>query len=730
MSRKSSAERRRTLSKSKSSFSGLAAAALITGALGAGPSGVGDPPMPPPAGGLFSATTEFVDRDGLPLRIFDEGELRLPAPLTALSPWVLLSTMAAEDKRFWDHRGVDGQAVLRALWQNTRAGKIVSGGSTLTQQLVRQLDPRPRSLWGKAREAWSALRLERRATKAEILEAYLNSVFYGSGACGIEAAARVYFDLPARDLSLAQSALLAGLPKSPTGYNPLRRREAAIARQRVVLDRLKAWGWVDKAAETSARTEPLAFARRPRPFFAPHFTDRLRTCVPPGRHVTTLDRGLQEELEGLLPAYLRRLAAQNVTNGALLVLDNATGDILAWVGSRDYFQDRDGGQVDGVTALRQPGSSVKPFLYELAFERGARPGDLIDDTPFFTTGRYAPRNYDNAYHGRVSLREALANSYNIPAVRLVEKIGIDPLLRRLRAAGLSSLTGTAGDYGLALALGNAEVTLLDLTSAYALLARGGVGRPPRSLQGDAHVPGVRVADRAAVYLVSHVLSDNGARARAFGLNSPLSLPFPFAAKTGTTKDYRDNWALGYTPRWTIGVWVGNFDGRPMRRVSGITGAGPILRDAAMAVHARYPSGDFTPPRDIAEGEICPVSGRYLSLDCPTAVAEVFAKRFPPPGPCREHREEPEAASSGFRLVYPRRGDIFKIDPAIDRSAQALRFRLEGEVPDRLRWRVDGREIAQGPEAWWALAPGRHRAEVSAEIAGRAVTRSTSFTVMP
>lgn len=678
----------------------------------------------------FPATTEFEDRHGLPLRSFERGELCLPVKLNDVSPWVILCTLAAEDKRFWDHHGVDGQAVLRALWQNTQSGKVVSGGSTLTQQLVRQLEPRPKGLWGKAEEAWKALRMERKSSKSEILEQYLNSVFYGNGARGIEAASHVYFNLPCHDLSLAQSALLAGLPKSPSGYNPFRNKDAAVARQHVVLDRLKRWGWVDEPTAHRARSEPLSFSNRTHPFFAPHFTDRLRNAVGQGRHRTTLDRGLQAELEDLLPHALERLKPQDVSNGALLVLDNATGDILAWVGSKDYLDEVEGGQVDGVTALRQPGSAVKPFLYELAFEGDVRPGDKIEDTPLYTAGRYAPRNYDNTFHGRVSLREALANSYNIPAVRLIEKVGIDPFLKRLRATGLQSLIGTADHYGLGLALGNAEVTLLELTSAYSILARGGVWKPTRSLSIDPTPPGVRVSQPAATYLVTHVLSDNSARAHAFGLNSPFRMPFPFAAKTGTTKDYHDNWAIGYTPRWTIGVWVGNFDGRPMRRVSGVTGAGPLLHDAAMAVYSRYPSGEFTRPREITEGEVCPTSGCSLSLDCPNAMVEVYSKRFPPPGPCGAHDPVIEKKLSGFRLVFPRQGDIFKMDPAIERSAQSIRFQTEGEVPDVLQWRVDGRDLPQGKEAWWALSPGDHRAEVTAHFGDKTMTRSTFFRVLP
>lgn len=673
----------------------------------------------------------FFDRHGGELRRYDAGERRAPVALEAVSPWLVVATLAAEDKRFFDHRGVDVQAVMRAALQNAHAGRIVSGGSTLTQQLVRQLEPRPRTLTGKAREAWRALRLERKAGKAEILEAYLNTVFYGQGAYGVEAAAQIFFQLPARDLSLAQAALLAGLPKSPTAYNPFLRRDAAVARQKVVLARLQSWGWIDAGTAEAARREPLPFSPAPKAFLAPHLTDQLRAEHPAGRWTTTVDGGLQAELEALLPAYLEKLSDKEVGNGAIVVLDNASGDVLAWVGSRDYFDARGGGQVDGGAARRQPGSAVKPFLFGLAFARGARPGDIIEDTPLYTKGRYAPRNYDERYHGRVSLREALANSYNIPAVRLIERFGPDALLGQLRDAGLTTLDKNADEYGLGLALGNAEVRLVDLANAYATLARGGVWKPVRRGPEEELPPARRALDRASAYLVTNVLADNSARARAFGLHSPFQMPFAFAAKTGTTKDYRDNWALGYTPRWTVGVWVGNFDGKPMRRVSGITGAGPLLRDAALAVARRYPSGEFERPREIADVEICPESGNLPSVNCPTVAVEVYAKANPIPARCEAHdAAPPQKSAEDFRLVFPRAGDIFKIDPAVPRASQAIKMRVEGKTAGTRRWLVDGVEIASGEEAWWPLKPGRHKAQVIVEEDGRRITRAATFQVIP
>ncbi|MBI3565650.1 MAG: penicillin-binding protein 1C, partial [Elusimicrobia bacterium] len=515
---------------------------------------------PPPA-------VSVLDRRGRVLRTaLPEDLYSVPVSLDAVSPWAVVATLAAEDRRFYEHPGVDLRALARAAWQDAKAGRAVSGGSTITQQLARALQPRPRTLWGKAVEAWRALALERRASKREILEAYLNRAPYGRGARGIEAASRAYFGIPAKDLTLGQAALLAGLPKCPSRCDPVKDPAAAQARRRTVLSRLSSWGWIDAGTRAAALAEKVRAADSARADLAPHFARRALSRPGGDARRTTLDADLQEELEGLVSSHLRTLADWHVTNAAVVALDNASGEVLAWVGSGDFRDDAHRGQVDGAAARRQPGSALKPFLYGLAFERGASPSDRIDDAPTFAKGGFAPRNYDEKFHGLVTLRQALACSYNAPAVRLVEKVGVDDFLSTLRAFGLETLTRDADRYGAGLALGDGEVSLRDLAGAYAALARGGEWRPVREAPADPAGPSRRALSREAAYLVTHVLSDDAARVEAFGHDSALALPFPFAAKTGTTKDYKDNWAVGYTPDWTVAVWVGNFDGSPMRRV--------------------------------------------------------------------------------------------------------------------------------------------------------------------
>lgn len=668
-------------------------------------------------------SAEILDRHGSRLRtlLSSEESLSSPVRLDAVSPWVVLATLAAEDRRFYGHAGVDLRAVLRALWQNARAGRTVSGGSTLTQQLVRILERAPRTFRSKLREAVSAVLLERRLDKPSILEAYLNRAPYGSRILGIEAAAQAYFGMPARELSLGQAALLAGIPKSPSRLDPARRPAETWARQRRILKRMRDWGWLDESTYQLALSERSPIRSPSLAFSAAHFTERVRRETAGRRIRTTLDRPLQEGLEAILRSHLQGLGAYHVTNGAVVALDNSNGEVLAWVGSADFLDAERQGQVDGAAALRQPGSALKPFLYGRALAEGWRPADLLEDLPTRAPDGFTPRNYDESFHGPVRLREALACSYNVPAVRLTERLGVGKLLDTLRAFGFSSLQRRAEHYGLGLALGNGEVSLLELASAYSALARGGVWMPARIvLEPRQELPEAkRALDRESSYLVTDILSDNAARAPAFGLNSPLHLPFPFAAKTGTTKDYRDNWAVGYTPGWTVAVWVGNFDNTPMRRVSGITGAAPVLRDAAILMEQRFGSKPFPVPAGIRTAEVCTVSGRLAGPFCPERMEEVFSVKALPDGPCREHGPAAAGAAAPLAIDFPRPGDVFRIDRHAPRASQGLRLAATGKEGRGLFWAVDGRSLAgDGPGVWWTLEPGSHAVTLTWREEGR------------
>ncbi|MBU2574127.1 MAG: penicillin-binding protein 1C [Elusimicrobia bacterium] len=693
--------------------------------------------LSPPASPLLT------DRNGRLLRAYPAGGAAVrsdPVSLEEISPWLVLSTLAAEDRRFFSHPGVDLKAIGRALWQNSKKGRTVSGASTITQQLARALRPRPKTLLGKLGEMFSALRLESGHSKEEILEGYLNSVSYGNRTAGAQAAARAYFGLPARDLTLAQSAALAGVPKSPALYNPVRHPGNFAARGSFILRRMLELGYIDGESYRLAAKEKVSARLAPPPFAAPQFCDFALKNSPGGRGslATTLDLAVQEHAADSLSNQLARLSRRhNVTNGSVLAIDNFTGGIIAWVGSNDFFDAENSGQVDGVTALRQPGSALKPFLYALALSKGARASDLIEDEPLYAAGGYTPLNYDKKYHGRVRLREALACSYNVPAVRLAEKTGTTDFLSLLKRFGFDSLDKPAAYYGAGLALGNGEVKLLELVNAYAALARGGIWLPAAFEAGQApsfFLKGPKCGARRAcpersrrviganeAYIVTDILSDNAARAEAFGPDSPLNLPFPFAAKTGTTKDYRDNWAVGYTPEWTVGVWVGNFNGSPMRKVSGITGAAPVLREVALKMKELYGSTPFRRPLALSSAHVCAESGLLFSPLCPSVMEELFLPGNMPSAICGMHgakKSAPAVPASRPKIKYPVDGDIFRIDPNTPLAAQAVFLKASVDDPDTV-WRVDSKELPErGPRAEWGLRAGFHRAFFTVKRGGR------------
>lgn len=653
----------------------------------------------------------FYDRSGLPLRQLpsENHTYYEPVSLDKISPWLLSAVICAEDKRFYTHSGVDAAAVLRAAWQNSRGGEVVSGASTITQQLARAVSPRPKTLWGKTKEAFSAVRLEQKYTKEEILEQYFNLLEFGNLTQGVQAASRFYFGVEAADVSLAQAAFLAGLLKSPTYYNPVKHITRAVKRQQYVLSQMHQSGVIDDELYELARAEKIIVCGGKRPFYAPHFTQFAASFVPAGSSAvtTTLDRTLQTQVEEIIKNNLARLAESNVTNGAVIVLDNATGGVLAYAGSADFNDNKRSGQVDGVRALRQPGSALKPFVYGLTFEKGKlTPATLLSDSDTFFEGGFRPHNYDENFHGLVSARTALACSYNIPAVKAAETVGAPALLELLHQLGFSSLTKTADFYGLGLSLGNGEVRLLELAGAYAALARGGVWKPVQlATRPEVKLPGhpVRVLDEKTAYLLTDILKDNHARAAAFGLNSPLAVPFEMAAKTGTSKDYKDNFALGYTPRWTIGVWVGNFDASPMQKVSGITGAGPILHDVALAVQARYPSSHFTVPKGVKRAAVCNETGLLAGPTCTRTHEEVFDEKNLPTQCDGQHKTIVPAV----QITSPQDGDIFYVDPATPRAAQQLKLAADC-AQNACRWMMDGKALpGVSCQTWWPLVGGKH-----------------------
>jgi penicillin-binding protein 1C len=545
-------------------------------------------------------STLIVDRDGRLLReVLSADDTRGRwVTLDEVADTLELATIHAEDRRFHDHPGIDFLAIARSLWIDLSTGEARTGASTITQQLVKLTLQRgePRTLSTKLMEIVWAWRLELALDKARILEEYLNRIPYGNQLIGIEAASRGYFDKPASALSLAESAYLAGLPSAPSRHNPYRFPERAKARQRWLLELMLEREAIDRLSFEAAIAEPIALKPRGGPHLAPHLTSQITSTIkimpPTGRPPlveTTLDLALQGAIEEVVQRHQPdpgRAARPQALQAAVVILDTRTSEVLAWVGSRD-FKDRDAlGENDGVTAPRQPGSALKPFIYGLWLDRGGSPDETLDDSPrsFATpTGPYRPENYDRLFRGPVSPRTALGSSLNVPAVDVLERVGVPSMVEHLASLGLR-FPEAPEHYGLGLALGNAEVRLVDLAGAYATLGRLGEHRPVAWTRAQAP-SSRRVLSARSAYTILDMLADDRARGVGFGLAGPFDLPYRVAAKTGTSSDFKDNWAFAVTPLHTVGVWVGHFEGTPMGQSPGRFGAAPLAREV---LHTLYP----------------------------------------------------------------------------------------------------------------------------------------------
>lgn len=749
----------------------------------------------------------ITDRHGRPLRQpLADGRRTAPFAFHQAPRALIDATVSAEDKRFWQHGGIDVIGLVRAAVDSIAAGRPVSGASTITQQLVKVATGRyaHRTWRDKLREMAYARKLEITWTKERILSEYLQRVEYGNSTTGAAAAAQLYFRKPLSDLSLAESAFLAGLPQAPTRLNPYRNFVGAKNRQEWILSRMVEDGRLTEEEAARAANEPLRLRRWTGGFEAPHFVDMLlaagkrasppspalaetpaeasprpkddalaatlppeltaarQTGVPqvlelaeepsPRTEVrTTLDLELQHFVEQTVRTQLARLASRQVREAAVVVLDNATGGVRALVGSPDYFA-QPSGQVNGALAPRSAGSTLKPFTYLLALHQGATPATIVDDLPveFMTpTGLYRPMNYDRHYYGPISYREALGNSLNIAAVRVLQRIGGPEVLHAaLQTLGFTTLAQPPEHYGLGLTIGNAEVKLLELANAYACLARLGEWRP-LVLHAEAEAANAQkksqLFDRDACWLLADMLSDPQARARCFGLASPLRLPFRAAVKTGTSTDFRDNWCAGYTPEFTVAVWVGNFDRRPMNRVSGVSGAAPIWREIMLWLERRHGVSWYEQPASIVEAEVDPLTGEQVPDQWrsrrPVVREKFTAETRPLPPP-------PERYDALGRVILPRdyarwlrspdnwvgtaavaattsthdrtsplliqsplSGATLLLDPDLPEGGR--RLPLRANVPtDRVEWWSDSLPIErQGNYAYALLSPGRHHIRV-------------------
>lgn len=636
----------------------------------------------------------LTDRFGTPIQTLrvDKQVRRLAwVPMDQMSPALLQALVLSEDKRFYEHSGVDWSAVARSAWGNLWNSRT-RGASTITMQLAGLIDDglaRPgggRSVAQKLSQALTASKLEASWKKSEILEAYLNSVGFRGELVGIDALSATLFGKHASGLDAQEAAIAVALVRGPNASAELVAQRACGVLQ---LQQMTCSGVTALAATALVRKGGMPLGEQ----LAPHFARQVVKGEGAPVQRSTLDAGVQRVAIAALRRQLGELSGRNVEDGAVIVLDNASGEVRAWVGSSGDLSGA--AQVDGVLARRQPGSTLKPFVYELAFERKLiTPASLIDDSPAqlaTTNGLYLPQNYDHDFKGWVSARTALGASLNVPAVRVGAMLGPDALVARLNAFGLG-LTQPGGFYGSALALGSADVSLLGLTNAYRALANGGLYTPVALRDGSAAKP-TRAADAAAVYLVTDILADNNARARTFGLTSLLATRGFAAVKTGTSKDMRDNWCIGFTDRYTVGVWVGNASGEAMHSVSGVSGAAPVWQTLVSQLHAGQPS---KPPR--------------APVGVVTAAVQFDAKREPPRDEVFVKGTEQSIqrasaqviATARYGIASPRDGSIFAIDPDMPPAAQRIVFEGEHGV-----WMLDGKRLGDARRVNWAPWPGRH-----------------------
>lgn len=625
--------------------------------------------------------------------------------LNDISPATQDLLLLSEDQRFYQHSGVDWLALVAAsgssLW-HLFDNKRPRGASTLSMQLAGFLDPSlapansKRTLTQKLNQIVAARKIEQAWTKREILEAYLNLAAFRGEIVGIHTASFALFGNHPSSLNRAQSLLLVALLKGP-----MAKPEQVSDRACALLKSLQHEN--NPSCEDLHGLAKLALMTNsrhiPQDSIAPHLAQKL--LLQPGSRVsTTLDANLQRAAMHSLRKHLLALGGQHVKDGAVVVIDNKSGGVLAYVGSSGELSDA--ANVDGVTALRQAGSTLKPFLYGMAIaERRLTAASMMDDSPIqiiTPMGLYIPQNYDRDFKGAVSVRTALASSLNVPAVRTLSLVGVDNFVRTLRTYGLNSLTEDGDHYGFSLALGGMDVRLLDLTNAYRALANRGVWRPVRFRSDERDKANRKVISPQAAFVIADILSDKTARAMTFGLENPLATRVWTAAKTGTSKDMRDNWCIGFSSRYTVGVWVGNFNGEPMRDVSGVSGAAPVWRDLMDYLHAGNGSASPGKPRGIIAQKMhftppieSPRTEWFLDGTETTEIRLVDAST------------DQQARA---KIIYPTDGTIIAMDPDIPIQHQRVQFNSKGS--NEVTWRIDGTRAGHGLDVGWMPTGGWHK----------------------
>jgi penicillin-binding protein 1C len=669
------------------------------------------------------------DSKGNLLRAFtnEDGLWLMPVELQDINPHLIQATLSIEDNRFNRHFGVDPFAVIRAANLNLRNGRIISGASTISMQVIRILENRDRSFSNKIIEAVHAIKLERLYSKQDILNLYFEIAPYGGNIHGVRAASLRYFKKHPKDLTLSECALLAGIPQSPTRLRPNRYPERAQIRRQRVLDSMFQNGYITLAQYETASNEPVSAGNNVFPFNVPHFSQFVHSRYHgKGDIKTTIDPGIQFFAEHSLKEAVNALAPHGVTNGAVVVLENKTGNIRAMVGSVDFFSKANSGQINGTLSKRCPGSTLKPFTYALGFDRGMyTPKMLLSDTPIQYNG-YAPLNYDRKFRGPVTVKEALVDSLNVPAVEVSHKIGHRSLYGFLRNAGITTLNRLPDHYGLALTLGAGDVNLLELTNAYAMLARLGEYKPYNFIEGQEQ-PSRRLISEGSAYLVSDIMSDTR-RLHDIGIYRDDKLHPKFAWKTGTSYDNKDAWTILYNPEYTIGIWLGNFSARPSKALIGVNAAAPIGVRIFDWLYLNKSAPWYQMPNSVDERRVCAISGEPVSASCENSVTDLYIRNRSTIRRCTAHekttietervldfdRDRPRIISPAHRCEY----FITNMD------TQEQKLPLAGTSDSGyLYWFINGRfygKINTTQKLFWPMEKGTHQITCS-DIYGKSST---------
>ncbi len=653
-------------------------------------------------------SVDFFDRHGTLLRTYFSGsETYAQRSVTSeVTPHFLRAIVLIEDRKFYSHNGVSIPSLLRAAWQNARGQRVVSGGSTITMQLAKLVyRNRQRTMFNKISEIFSAWRFEWNLPKEQILEEYINRLPFGNLVYGIKEASRFYFGKHPSQLSLNQAIYLALIPKSPSRYNPGKHLASLEKRWRSILDIFHRKRFISTDEYLRAETEGIDFKMDSYPFQAPHFVQQVRKRFGdrevPHQVLTTLDNAIQDNLEGIVREHLARLRPYRVSSAAAIVIDNRSHEVVGYLGSPAYFDESISGSIDMVTAMRQPGSTLKPFVYALALENGFTPSSILPDIQFPARGGFFPKNHDGREHGPLRLRVALACSYNIPAFYLAMKLTPERIIQQLHNFGFSYFRDEPGFYGETIALGSGEVRLLDLAIAYSALGNGGLLFSPALIKGEP-VGSRRVITPQIAFLIWDILADPGARFASFGHDSSMNLPFPVAMKTGTSKGFRDKWAVAVNTLYTVAVWIGNPEGADMADLSGIGTSATIVRDIFLAIQKDWTIGAVPVPPGVVKQTVCALSGELVSGQCPDRVEEYYLNSRVPTEVCTYHFSEegrlkiryPELYKkwasrnhspdvTGFlsnqtkRISFPQHRDFFYISDAIPRQDQEINFEIMG-----------------------------------------------------